>query len=89
MIKSEYNKFIIFVGKIAPVLFTGLKYMITGTLTVGLFVVAVAGFCLVSRDVGYVAVADFLASCIALVVAVACMYFLGLPRKRKGGRYEE
>lgn len=89
MIKPKFNKFIITFSKFTPILLAGLKYMITGTLTLGLFVIAIVGFCLVSRDAGYTAVADFIVSCIALTAAVACMYFLGLPRKRNGGRYAE
>ena len=89
MTKLNFNKCITIVGKIAPVLLAGLKYMITGTLTLGLFATSIAGFYLVSKDSGYVAVLDFIASCLVLAVAVACMYFIGLPKKQRGGRYAE
>lgn len=89
MTKFKFNKCIAIAGKIAPVLLTGLKYVITGTLTLGLFVVSIAGFYLVSKDSGYIAVFDFFISCFTLAVAVACMYLIGLPKKQRGGRYAE
>ena len=88
MTKSSLHKRMFILGKCALVLLSGLRYMILGTLTLGLFAVAIAGFCLVPIDDGYQAVLDFIAACFTLLVSVASMYLLGLPRKRRGGRYE-
>ena len=87
MTKSEFHKRMIVLGKYARVLLVGFQYMIAGTLTIGLLTVTVMGFCLVSRDSGYVAVFDFIVSCFMLVVSIASMYLLGIPRKRRGGKY--
>ena len=79
------------IGQHVRVLFTGFKNMIVGALTLGLFLVAIAGFWLVSRDDGYTAVGDFIISCFTFVIAIASMYFLGIPKKgkRRGGKYEK
>ena len=89
MTKFDSKKTLITIGHHAWILLMGLHHMVTGTLAVGLFVTAIFGFCLVSSDNGYVAVFDFICSCITLACAVASMYFLGSPRKRRGGQYVE
>ena len=89
MTNLKFQKRMAIIGKFARVLLTGLKYMITGTLTLGLFAITAGCFWLVSKDSGYVAVFDFIASCFMLVVSVASLYFLGLPGKSRGGKYVE
>ena len=89
MTKSEFNKKMIVISRYAKVLFYGLKHMVLGVLTMGLFVTTFAGFSLVSRHSGYVAVFDFIISCFLLIVSVVSMYLLGRPGKRRGGRYVE
>ena len=73
----------------ALILLNALKCMVISTLTISMFVTAIAGFCLVAREGGYVAVFDFICSSVILVLAVASMYLLGNPRKTRGGRYVE
>ena len=90
MTKSEFRKRMIIVGHYARVLLVGLKYTIIGTLTTALIAASIAGFCLVSSDGGYLAVFDFIVSCFALIIAIASMYFLGIPKRGncRGGKYE-
>ena len=87
MTKSEFHKRMIVLGQYVRILLVGFKYMIGGTLTIGLLTVAVMGFCMVSRDSGYVAVFDFIVSCFMLAVSIASLYLLGIPRKHRGGKY--
>lgn len=89
MTKFEFREKLIPIGHHARILWTGVKYMIGGTITIGLLFAAVIGFCLVTRDGGYAAVIDFLISCFLLSVAVAGLYFMGLFGKRRGGHYVE
>ena len=89
MTKFDSKKMLITIGHHTRILLLGLRNTVIGTLTVGMFVMSIAGFWLVSRDKGYVAVLDFICSCIALAFAVASMYFQGSPRKSRGGRYVE
>ena len=88
MTKSEFRRKMI-ISNLTRILLAGLKYMIAGTLTLGMLVVSVFGFCLVSKDGGYVAVFDFIVSCFLLAASVASIYLLGIPRKRRGGKYVE
>ena len=89
MTKLEFRKKMIVISRYTRILVLGLKYMLGGLLTAGLLVTTFAGFSLVSRHSGYVAVFDFIISCFLLLVSAACMYFLGLPKKQRGGRYVE
>ena len=89
MTKFELHKKKIAISRYAQTLLLGLKYMVAGALTVGLLVTAFAGFYLVTQDGGYLAVFDFFISCFLLIASVVSMYLLGLPKKRRGGRYVE
>ena len=73
----------------ALILLNALKRMVFSTLTIVLFVIAIAGFCLVAKEGGYAAVFDFIWSCVTFAIAVVSMYFLGNPRNTRGGRYVE
>lgn len=88
-VTKEKNDLLIAVGHHARILFNALKRMVFSALTIVLFVIAIAGFCLVAREDGYIAVFDFICSCATFAVAVVGMYFLGNPRKTRGGRYVE
>lgn len=85
MTKLKIKKMLHTINRHTWILFTGLKCMIISTLAVGLFAFAIYGFCTVSTENGYAAVIDFGISCSTLAMALASMYYLGLPRKVKGG----
>lgn len=84
MTKLKIKKMLHKVAQHTWILFTGLKCMIISTLAVGLFAFAVYGFCTVSTESGYAAVIDFGISCSTLAMAVASMYYLGIPGKNRG-----
>ncbi len=84
MTKINFKKMLHNVAHHAWILFTGLKRMIISTLTVGLFALAIYGFCTVSTENGYAAVTDFIVSCFTFITAVLGMYYLGIPRKIRG-----
>lgn len=90
MLNINVKKLLGLIGHHARVLFTGLTRMIYGTLTAGTFAVAVYGFLAIPNEDGYTAVIDFVASVASLVVAVTCMYAMGINHKvkveRKGGK---
>ena len=89
MTKYKVHKNLSIVGYHARILLFGIRNMLVGTLTLLLFATAIFGFHLVSEGGGYLAVLDFIMSCVALIVAVCSVYLLGFPRKRRGGRYVE
>ena len=89
MTKFNFHKQMTIIGHHTHILWRGLKYMLAGTLTTGMFVATFVGFHLVSRDSGYLAVYDFIASCFLLLISIASIYLLGLTQKRRGGRYVE
>lgn len=88
-ISHKTKNLLIAVSYHALILLNALIHMAFSTLTITLFVIAIAGFCLVAREGGYVAVFDFICSCAAFAVAVAIMYFHGIFGKNRGGRYVE
>lgn len=89
MTKSEFHKKMTIVGHHARILLHGLFIMFVGIFAVVSLIIAIAGFCFVSQEGGYVAVFDFIVSLFLLAVSLASMYFLGLPGRQRGGRYVE
>lgn len=77
------------VGHHALILLNALTHMVFSALTISLFVIAIAGFCLVAREDGYAAVFDFFCSSVTFALAVVIMYSHGIFGKTKGGRYVE
>lgn len=65
------------------ILARGFLRALYGALVVGLFVVAIMGFVLVTIDSGYTAVFDFVAACALLMVALGSVYALGCKRGAK------
>ena len=86
MTKSDVKKAVTAIGLHTRILFSGIKRMVFGALTAGLFAVSLYGFYLIPREGGYAAVVDFIASLATLIVAVACTYTQGTFRKTKGER---
>ena len=78
-------KFVAYHGKI---LWRGLKRMLYGAATAGLFGMAVYGFVMIPKEGGYIAVCDFIGAIATMTVALVCMYHQGCSKKRKGG-YEK
>lgn len=75
-------KAIFFHGKI---LWRGLKRMVYGAATAGLYGMAIYGFVMIPREGGYLAVCDFIGAIATMCVALCCMYHQGCGKKRKGG----
>lgn len=63
-------------------LLKGFLRMMYGALTAGLFALAVYGFVMITSESGWIAVSEFVAAIATSVVALACMYAMGSPRKR-------
>lgn len=89
MTKSELNKRLIKVGHHFRFVLTGIKCAILGAATFTLLVMSIWGFTVVAGQAGYAAVSDFILACTMLAGSVACLYLLGRPTKRGGGRYVE
>ena len=89
IVAKDKKDLLIKVGYHARIMINALMRMLLSTLTIVLFVIAIAGFCLVAKEGGYAAVFDFIWSCVTFAIAVVSMYFLGNPRKFRGGRYVE
>lgn len=66
------------------ILLRGFCRVLFATLTAGLAVLAVFGFCCVSLDAGYAAVIDFGIAIGTAWLALFCMYHIGL--KKRGGK---
>ena len=91
MTKADVKKRLTAFSYHFQVFILGLLNMIVGTLTVGLFALAIYGFITTAQEGGYAAVGDFLVACLNLVIALASMYLMGLPtniRRKGGNRYE-
>ena len=84
---TKTNKALVVICRIARIMLSGITYTILGSLIAATFVVSILGFCMVGREGGYVAVFDFICSCLIFSTAVAGLCFLGIPRKRRGGKY--
>jgi len=63
------------------ILLKGFIKMLFGTMSAALIVLAVHGFCVIPRDVGYAAVGDFTLAVMSLGVAVFCVYIMGGNKK--------
>ena len=78
-------KTICYHGKI---LWRGFKRMLYGAATAGLFGIAIYGFIVIPKEVGYIAVCDCVGAIATMLTALACLYHQGCGKKRKGG-YEK
>ena len=67
------------------VLFRGLKRVVYGAATAGLFGLAGYGFAMIPSEGGYIAVCEFLAAIATMCVGMTCVYHQGCPKRRKGG----
>ena len=76
------------IGYHGKILWRGLKRMLYGTATAGLFGMAIYGFVMIPREGGYIAVCDFIGAIATMLMALVCMYHQGCGKKRKGG-YEK
>lgn len=63
------------------ILLKGFIKMLFGTMSAVLIVLAVYGFCVIPRDVGYAAVGDFTLAAMSLDAAVFCVYIMGGNKK--------
>ena len=70
------------------ILWRGLKRMLYGAATAGLFGMAIYGFVMIPSEGGYIAVCDFIGAIATMLMALVCMYHQGCGKKRKGG-YEK
>ena len=86
---TKTNKHLMIASRYLRVLLLGIKNMILGTSIFALLFISIFGFTVVSGEKGYEAVFDFILSCLMLAGSVASIYLLGVPRKRRGGRYVE
>lgn len=67
------------------ILWKGLKRMMYGALTAGLFVLGIYGFAVINHENGWTAVCEFIVAMGALVMAIICMYRQGGGKRKKGG----
>ena len=86
MTKSKMKKTLTSIGQHTRIFLSGVKRMLFGAMTAGLFAVAAYGFYLIPTEDGYAAVTDFAMSIATLVVAFTCTYIQGTFRKTKGER---
>jgi hypothetical protein len=88
MVKANTRALMNRIGHHFKILLTGFARMISGAWTLGMFGMAVYGFCTVGGEGGYTAVASFVISLAFLTIAVANLYFMGSPKRiSKEGRY--
>ena len=73
------------VARHGKVLWRGLKRMMYGALTAGLFALGIYGFVVINHENGYTAVCEFIVAMGTMVVAVICMYHQGGGKRKKGG----
>lgn len=75
-----------FVSRHGKILLKGFIRMMYGTLTAGLFAMAIYGFVMITSEAGWTAVCEFIAATATAVVALSCMYAQGASRKRGASR---
>lgn len=76
------------IGYHGKILWVGLKRMLYGAATAGLYGMAIYGFVMIPSEGGYLAVCDFIGAIATMLMALVCMYHQGCGKKRKGG-YEK
>lgn len=83
MKKFDYRYFLDNVRFHGSILLRGIRMAFCGALSAGLFVLAGYGFAAIKSEAGYLAVIDFVASCVTVVVAVSGVYLLGMRKRGK------
>lgn len=79
---GNFNSVCKVISSIGSCLLKGFFRMMFGAMTAGLFALAVYGFVMITSEAGWTAVCEFVAAIATSVVALACMYSMGCPRKR-------
>lgn len=81
MKKVDFNKILGQVKFHCGIALKGFARTIYGALVAGLLACAVYGFLCINGESGYTAVADFVASCATLVVAMCNVYTMGMKKR--------
>lgn len=66
----------------ARIAWRGLCRTVYGAAVTGLIAMAVYRFVSVAGETGWMAVCDFIAACVTMIVALSNMYFMGRKKKR-------
>lgn len=70
------------IGFHSLVLLRGFVRVLYGAAVAGLIALAAKGFAMIPLEGGYVAVCDFIAAILTMIVALTCTYAFGGKRKR-------
>ena len=84
--KIDFRKTMDWANHLGVTLLRGLVRTIYGALIAGLIGIAIYGFVVIESESGYIAVFDFVAACVALMVAVCNLYVMGGKKHGKRGR---
>ena len=86
MLSINVKKWLGIISRHTRILLTGFTRVVYGTLIAGTLAVSIYGFMSIPSIEGYAAVSEFVASVATLIVAITCMYALGINRKVKAER---
>ena len=80
--KLSFKEVMQLIGFHGAILLMGFAKVLYGAAVAGLVGLAVYGFAAIPSEGGYVAVCEFIAAIVTLVVALSCMYAFGGKKKK-------